>query len=323
MKPTALRSSSGWEIDLVPLPIALDDDHDARPAAVLIVGDSLVLHSDIVSHPPAAIDAIAALLSKAIADTAARMTPADRPRRVTVRHQTLAEALRALGGALVIEHGSLPQLDHAARSLIGHLAGGEHRHAPAAASAPTWKAWGLPRDTVTDLFQSAAGFFRGRPWRTFENADLLRFDAPSGRWFVCVMGAGGEEFGIAMYERLEDIEGLFDHDTDSEAMASVTGMMLSLSFDRCDNLPPLMRKEILVAGWPVAAPDAYPMLMTLNMPGGGITTEHAADIALALRGTAQYARVVAKAGRDRTVLPGWRDAGSGARMVVQRVGEGR
>jgi hypothetical protein len=59
--------------------------------------------------------------------------------------------------------------------------------------------------------------------------------------------------------------------------------VLSLTFDRRADLPPRMRKEILAAGWEVAGPDAYPSLIAINTPGGGVIAAQGADLAAALR----------------------------------------
>ena len=65
---------------------------------------------------------------------------------------------------------------------------------------------------MSELFAAAAGFYRAAPWRALTNVQLLDVITPGGRsWTVCVLGNGGQEFGVALYEHRVFVEGtLFD-----------------------------------------------------------------------------------------------------------------
>jgi hypothetical protein len=309
-----------WEVDLVPLPVSFDSDADARPVALLVVSDGFVLHHDILARPPAEAAAVADLLAEAIRAVAERVGAP--PPRVLVRVPAVAVALRAasLPGEPQVAAAPLRELDLAASSLISHLAGGKDDRPPSLSRTETWKGWGLGGALVADLFRAAAVFHRAKPWRLLENEDVLRYESPSGStWTVCVMGAGGEQFGIVLYEDARDFRRLIQATHASKGFRAMRSAVISLTFDRRGDLPPRMRKEILAAGWEVAAPDAYPSLLALNTPGGGVTAAQGADLIAALRGVSGFvdhfrAELQGRSGRQLR----WRDPDTGADLTLPR-----
>jgi hypothetical protein len=205
---------------------------------------------------------------------------------VRVRHAAVAAALRdaALPGAPRVTVSPLRDLDAAASHLISHLIGAPVDRPVAASSPETWTAWGLGRPAVADLFRAAAAFHRAAPWRELQNEDVLQFASPSGgAWTVCVMGAGGQQFGVVLYEDADDFRRLIEVGEPRKKLHAMRSAVLSLSFDRRADLPPRMRKEILAAGWEIAGPDAYPSLIAINTPGGGVTAAQGAELTVALR----------------------------------------
>ncbi|MFQ6046144.1 MAG: SEC-C metal-binding domain-containing protein [Gemmatimonadales bacterium] len=320
--PATPPTDVDWEVDLVPVPVTLDDDPDARPAALLIVADGLVIHHDILAHPPAEPQAVAELLAEAVRDTAKQTNRL--PRRVLVGHPAVAEALshRAAPGGAPIECDPLPQLDDAANALIAHLSGAPDGR-PSRASLPqTWRAWGLEHEVIGDVFSAAATYYRAKPWRYLENVDLFAVECPSGTmWVACVLGAAGEEFGIALYEDPLDFERLISSTPPNDGFRSLQGTVLSLSFDRRNDLPPRMRKEILAAGWELAAPDAYPLLMAFNTPGGGVTEAQARDLAATLRAMAEFTGRFGAELRSGIAPAEWHDPSSGVTLARVRAAE--
>lgn len=56
---------------------------------------------------------------------------------------------------------------------------------------------------IEELLRASSQFFRKKPWRHFENLDLVRIalgGEAHGEFEASIMGAGGQEFGIALYE---------------------------------------------------------------------------------------------------------------------------
>jgi hypothetical protein len=209
---------------------------------------------------------------------------------VYVRQRTLAPPLQALlrtpHRIAVHEQGALPELDEALQSMIGHLFGGIVPLAMLRAEPETWAGWGLSPALVRDLFAAAAAFHRAAPWTIAGNEPPIRVARADGpEWSVVVMGAAGEQYGLACYASADDLDRLY-HPTSpyaADAFLDLRGTVVSLTFVARKDLPRRMRDEIAAARWDVAGPNAYPTLMVLNTPGGGISTADAALLRDALR----------------------------------------
>ncbi|CAN5138046.1 hypothetical protein BH23GEM4_BH23GEM4_23700 [soil metagenome] len=276
-----------WQVDLTPLAIRIKADAAARPAATLVVENGVVLDVDLEAAPPSDTEAIAAELERVIARTAKRTGAW--PHRVEVRDAEVAGHLSGLLAAReveVIRRARLDALDALADDLREHL-GGAARAMPPASSPETWRGWGLPRDTIAELFRAAAEFWRRRPWRWLPSDDpLYALEGTSHPWTCTVLGNGGEEFGLALYAEAEDFFRMFE---DEPPFAHLTGPVLSLTFDRASELPQRMRREVAAAGWEVASPDGYPVLIAMNTPGGGLQRTIAEDLIRLLRTIPEFA----------------------------------
>jgi hypothetical protein len=116
------------------------------------------------------------------------------------------------------------------------------------------------------------------------NEQVVDVVMPKGRrWTVCVLGNGGAEFGLALYQERADLLRILDAPAPDSGFAGIRGAMIALLLSPQHELPRPMRKEILAKGWPVAGPNAYPSLVVANTPGGGVTAAQAADLTVLLR----------------------------------------
>lgn len=314
----AAAMATSWLMDVVPTPLALSDDPGACPGVLLIVADGLVLHSEILRRPSAEADELADEMARQFELVVERFEV--RPGRVVVRDAELArflgDRLTAVTG-VAVEEGSLDDLHVAADSLREFLGGsGEGR--PFGSATRTWKGWGLPEAQCTELFHAAARFFRAAPWRYLWDAEYLEVTGPSGRrWFAAVMGRGGYEYGLALHADRADLESLF--------AAGAAGRpdlfkepVLSLLFEDGSTISRELRKEISRAGWEVAGPAAYPMLMAINTRAGGITRQQATDLAANLWAVAAFTGAYGTdldAGRP---VPDFVDKESGAKIHSER-----
>ncbi len=296
------------------MPIRLDDDPDARTAAVLIVNDDLVLHSDVLGQAPAEPDRVAQVLSTAICQVAA-----DRggfPAALWVRHEEVRDVLveqTELKSVRIAAVPSLPMLDPAAKSLIQHLTGEERVHR--IGGPETWRGWGFSNAVIAKLFEAAARFYGAAPWRSLTNAQLLYAEIPDGReWAACTLGNAGNEFGLALYADREDFFRQIEAPTHADGIDSLREELVSLVFCNRNELPRRMLKEISAKGWEVAGPDAYPAMFPINTPGGGLTQRHIQDMGTLLRTIPRFVE------RYREILMSrvppaspmeWRDENSG------------
>lgn len=86
----------------------------------------------------------------------------------------------------------------------------DSRIIPPALSVP-----GLTKEDLQSFARAFERFFKAAPWTELENEDIIRIDSsipdPSLR-HMTVMGAAGQEFGLAMMENLEGLHRLGDID---------------------------------------------------------------------------------------------------------------
>lgn len=301
-EPTALERSAAlrrdvsevaaregtWELEALPLVISIEERAARRPVALLVVAGGFVVRADIQGRLAGGAGAVAVALERALA--AAAKDVACYPDCVQVRHADVAAALAPLLKPKQIEVHAvdpLPGLEEAARSLTEKMTG--HATWPPVAQCETWAGWELPRQLTARLFGAAAAFWRQAPWRLAANLQAPRCLLPSGReWTACVLGNAGEEYGLALYSVADD---LFIHAVDAapdEPFATIRGRIILLSFSKASELPAEMVGEVRFARWEVASPVAYPALLTVNTPGGGVSRDEVEDLILLLDATPAF-----------------------------------
>lgn len=305
----AAASASYWEVDLAPFAIVLEEDPAARPAAALVSGGGALLYVDIVPRPSGEPEEVASELESAILEAAREIGVL--PPAVHVRHAEVAAALsrlldqRDIGVATAAE---LPELDEAGSALHAQLAKTDVW--PVAPFPQTWAGWGLPDAAVADLFGAAAAFYRAGPWRELASDEALEAAFPGGRvWTVSVLGQAGGPPGLGLYSAAEDFEAALREEDPADAYRRLTGRIVSLHLEERGELPRAMQREVASAGWEVAAPDAYPILIALNTPGGGISRRDAADLTALLAAVPRFARIPAPRRPGPHDRP-WTDQGS-------------
>ncbi|MGQ0540028.1 MAG: SEC-C domain-containing protein [Gemmatimonadaceae bacterium] len=305
--------SDDWELEAVPFPARYADDPAARPVAVLVGSGPLVVHCKTLRTAPAEPDELARVLAHEV-DVA--IGAAQRaPRRIDVRHASIADALRPLlqtRGITVRGVGSLTNLREAAQSLCSHLAGKED--APMASLPETWAGWGLPRDSVARLFRAAAAYYRARPWeQVADDRPIVAALADGAEWHASILGNAGQEFGLALHSDREDLELLYGNTDPKRALLEMRGMVLSVTFSAKDDLPPRMRREISASGWEIAGSAAHPLLMVMGTPGGGVRHSQAAEVIALLRAVPRFvAAMQGDISRGGKPSERWTDAETGA-----------
>jgi hypothetical protein len=308
-----------WEVAVAPFPGSFDDDPAARPVVVMLVAGGFVLSVEMANRPPEEPEALAALMAHEVqrAIEATGVVPPE----VDVRQPALAPPLRSQlrtpHRIAVRERDTLPALDQALQGLIGHVAGGIVPLTLLRSQPATWAGWGLPPALVHELFSAAATFHRAAPWTIAGNQPPIRVSRAGGaEWSVVVMGAAGEEFGLSCYASRDDLDRLYDPDASDPAQAFV-GMrapIVSLVFEARADVPRRMRDEIAAARLEVAGARAYPVLVVLNTPGGGICLADAALLRDALRSVPRFVAMHAAAFAEDAAPHddiGWTDAETG------------
>jgi hypothetical protein len=172
----------------------------------------------------------------------------------------LAPILTPVGVGCVVQE-ELDMLDQAYESLSQHMA--DNDASPALIDTP-----GVRLEQVGSFFDAAAQFYRQQPWRAAPSDVPIQIECrkfTNGLWHAVVMGQSGMELGLAMYENAQYLNRLL-HGGYSDFEAARANSSLSLLYGEAFQIS---ARDLTVAeqqGWPIAGPEAHPMVLRLN-PG--------------------------------------------------------
>jgi hypothetical protein len=285
-------------------------DPGARPATLLVTADGFVIFTDILARPSAEVEDLAVELERGVLEAA--RTVGALPAAIEVREPEVAVALasrmRDAGSPVVVRAALLSGVDAAMTALNRSMGGPAARFAP---SRPDmWAGWGQPEEWIAEIFRASAAYHRVSPWRHFDNFPAIFAETPKGQiWYLSIMGSAGMTYGLALYSDPDDLDRQLD-----DYSAQLSGRVLGLTFDKARDLPRPMRKEISEAGWEVASSDAYPSLIAVNTPAGGLRRTDARDLVAILSAVAAW--TVAIDGDRRVAEKPWQDPETGVELEV-------
>jgi len=312
------RREERWEADAIPLPIGIGDGSSHRPVTAMVTAGEFVIASHFRDRVGGEPDEVAECLERGIVMAATELGsyPAILAVRFAELVEPLGERLRPRGTAVRFDP-ELPNLRAAACEMIRHFTG--EVFWPPASAADSWAAWRVPAAMIRAIFDAAALFWRAAPWKSISSDQPLEVTLPGGRtWTVSVLGNLGESHGLAIYSNRNDLIRTLASEDSTGSLALMQGRSLSVGFDSVKKLSQSLVREARLAGWRTAGPDAFPLLFTINTPGGGLSRADAVDLELLLTVVPRF--VVAHVDDLRlelqTEIPGprleWRDSESGA-----------
>jgi hypothetical protein len=274
-----------WQADVLPMPVSYEKQPRARPTATFVVGGEVVLGIDADVEPLGELAEIAQRLERSV--RRAVEAAGGSPEILQVRWPEIAASMgeRLADLAIRVEPvASLAELEVPARAMIREVA--HFPGWPPVSNPDSWHAWGLPVRTIAGLFDALATFHDTAPWR-WTDGDPIVCTLPDGaRWYASVMGSGGEEYGLVLTAELKDYEllatGLIS------ALGWFEGRVISVGYAEADEQPRKVRREIASAGWRVAAPHAFPVLIPMNTPAGGISRRDADGMISILEAISAY-----------------------------------
>jgi hypothetical protein len=237
-----------------------DEGEPQRPWATLVAspGAGCILGQAVSLEPPTAEmlweTVLAAMVSPAIG-------PPHLPGAIEVNSDQWRDALlphlTPLGVACET-CDQLEQMDELLDDLSSHLSSGPQM--AAMIDTP-----GVTPQHVGGLFAAAAEFYQKKPWRNVPGdvAIEVRCDKfQAARWSVVVMGQSGMTYGLAMYEDREVLQALLREDPDANRRNSGLSLLYGEAFEISVRDLDAAERE----GWPVASPEAYPLVLRIN-PG--------------------------------------------------------
>jgi SEC-C motif len=230
-----------------------DGDSVFRPDAILWLElPSGVLVGSMLVHPQEPVT-LAQSLESAMQSPAEG--PPRRPSRIRVADRDAARELRAAAAGIPIVVAPVPELDDTFDSLREALEDSSRRDSYLGDGD-------IPPRLVEELFRAARLLFRTAPWRLMSDQQILRVDIPHlGIDGAClsVIGAAGESFGLMLFRSVHDYHAFIRPAARARLQDGLA--LRSLSFNRKDDLPVPLLQEVEQHRWPVAGPEAYPVVI--------------------------------------------------------------
>lgn len=252
-------SSATWQVDWRQLDQWLpnpETEELTQPWMILVAHeDDLILSQQVSMTPPDA-NTILSVLGQAVLSPSVG-TPT-RPSTIRVpsaeHHLDVKPAADDIGVECVV--GRCQLTDQMFESLSQHLeqtGGGPS----ALVSLPN-----IAPEIVGDFYEAAADFYKSRVWTSTHPETVVEVRCSElihGRWYAVIMGQMGQEIGIIFFDDRETLEAVFASDPSDPSVGGkqMHGIAFSL------NEQPLTHPADVAAaeqfGWPVAAPEAWPM----------------------------------------------------------------
>ncbi len=227
-----------------------------RPYLILVANMAgAILRSQVMEKAPTPDQMFEQLLNAMLHPTLGSGR-ARRPKAINLDDPGYVSALtpRLADLAVSCQHRiSLPSLQNALGSLERGMNRGEP--IPGLLTIPS-----VTPPLVGHLFELAADFYRATPWRWLDDNDSMeiRYPLDGVPRYASVMGSGGEIFGLAVYDTLDDLRRIFEPQLSAQQLLRRSTWLvlffeeaMAMSFDDLD----AMAKY----GWSVPSEKAYPV----------------------------------------------------------------
>jgi tetratricopeptide (TPR) repeat protein len=234
---------------------------------IFVLENGYALGSDLTPTPPTADDVQAALF-KAMRKPPKVSGPARRPAGIALVDENLARELLPTLNEIDVQVAVMteypPDVNDIMREFEGHMNGSPE---PPGLLSVT----GVTPDFVAHLFAAAAEFYRAQPWIALSNEQVLAVRVPPEHQprYVCIMGNGGVEYGLSVYNNWTDVERLFANADDplavlpnAEAQALMFNEITYVPFDDLD--------AIEQYGWEVIDSESYPVPIVFHKTSGTV-----------------------------------------------------
>ena len=234
---------------------------------IFVMENGYALGSDLTPTAPTA-DQVQAALFKAMRKPPAMSGPARRPAGIAIVDSTLAQALQPvldeIGLRLAVMPEYPPEMDDILREMETAMNG-----SPEPPGLLSIK--GVTPDFVAQLFAAAADLYRAKPWVALSNEQTLAVRVPPERQprYVSIMGNGGVEYGLAVYNKWQDLERLFENADDPMEALPAKGTH-SLLFNEITYVPFDDLDAVERYGWEVINSEAYPVPIVYHKASGTV-----------------------------------------------------
>jgi hypothetical protein len=123
---------------------------------------------------------------------------------------------------------------------------------------------GVTPQLLGSLFAAAADFHAIQPWKFLKKEIVIQVYAPDRR-LVVLMGAGGQAFGLSIYDSPADLQRMYRSTDPLDAAEALC--WLTLSYETAEYLARDDLDALNQYGWRVAGEAAYPAIARIGTPG--------------------------------------------------------
>lgn len=219
--------------------------------------------------------------------------PPRQPNTVRVLRPEMADAIRRVAeplGIAVEVVAALPMLDDAYRSMEQELA---VLAAPEPPDQGYLEQTDIPEPVLADAFAAAADFYRDKPWKRLTNTEPFLLECAAWKKpqrYGIVLGSGGEEFGVSLYQSLRKVNALLDPARGDPAPA------IAMVYAKLNEIPDRQAAEVKERGWALATRNAYPLFVATPGTGTGRLADEAEvrELIVAMRLVPPYARLLSR-----------------------------
>jgi tetratricopeptide (TPR) repeat protein len=268
---TVQRFGTEWQATVYRLPTWIEDAGNlVRPWSILIVDhtNNLIIGQEMTVDPPSP-DMVFDELARAIESPLAGA--AHRPSEIQVIESPLWETIQPHLEEIGIDCIFRNELDE-----ISYIQEQMHQMFLSEQSTPgLLELPGMGERPVRGLYAAAAEYYRRAPWRTVSQETVIEVDCSAIRGFrshpiyAVVMGQGHLMQGLALYDTLDGILIMQRRPSalDDDSVAPMPRSM-SLSFSEAFEIAISDLLACEEHGWPVAGPEAYPLMMCVGKSSG-------------------------------------------------------
>jgi tetratricopeptide (TPR) repeat protein len=258
---TLAQSDSHWQLVIEKMRAWITPPHEKpyRPYILFILDltSKMIVASDLTQYVPTAND-VRDVLFKAIVKPADMPGLGQRPHTIGLADSRLVEELKPAFDEIdvrLIERATPAEVHQVLHDMSASL--NRSDEPPGLLSVK-----GATPELIGSLFNAAAEFYRAEPWVMLTNLQLLGLKHPAERdyRYVCVMGNGGVEYGLATYLKWADVEKFFSSGGDLiEALPA--GGAHSFLFNSVTEVPFDDLDAIEQYGWEIVSEELYPVPM--------------------------------------------------------------
>jgi hypothetical protein len=257
--------SEEWVVGRVPLPIYVAEPEPVRPDMIFCTSSSGQMIGATPVRPETTDDEAAAEILGFSRDPA--VGPPRVPRRIRVASPSFRDALaKSFGGCVEIVLAATPEVDALTKRFVAEMPWGKPRGVAAAGPGEGYLSGGrIDPALVRGLFEAAERLHRATPWAIVpHDGSVVGVDVPSlgiAGLCVAVIGRKRERRCLVAFASRADVDRFAALAAIGEPSGTMGAAMLVLYFERLDELSPRMRDEIAAHGFPLAGPEAAPVLM--------------------------------------------------------------